>query len=160
METTPQREHQWLQTLVGEWTSEAEATMEPGKAPERFKGTETVRSLGGLWILAEGQGEMPGCGHATTLMTLGYDPQKKRYVGAWVGSMMTHLWVYDGALDAAEKVLTLDAEGPSMADHSVMATYRDVIERASDDHRILTSHVRGDDGTWHQFMTAHYRRKR
>ena len=74
--------------------------------------------------------------------------------------MMTHLWVYDGALDAAEKVLTLDAEGPSMADHSVMATYRDVIERASDDHRILTSHVRGDDGTWHQFMTAHYRRKR
>jgi len=160
METTPQREHQWLQTLVGEWTSEAEATMEPGKPPERFKGTETVRSLGGLWILAEGQGEMPGCGHATTLMTLGYDPQKKRYVGTWVGSMMTHLWVYDGALDAAEKVLTLDAEGPSMADHSVMATYRDVIERASDDHRILTSHVRGDDGTWHQFMTAHYRRKR
>jgi hypothetical protein len=160
METTPQREHQWLQTLVGEWTSEAEATMEPGKPPERFKGTETVRSLGGLWILAEGQGEMPGCGHATTLMTLGYDPQKKRYVGTWVGSMMTHLWVYDGALDAAEKVLTLDAEGPSMADHSVMATYRDMIERASDDHRILTSHVRGDDGTWHQFMTAHYRRKR
>jgi len=160
METTPQREHQWLQTLVGEWTSEAEATMEPGKPPERFKGTETVRSLGGLWILAEGQGEMPGCGHATTLLTLGYDPQKKRYVGTWVGSMMTHLWVYDGVLDAAEKVLTLDAEGPSMADHSVMATYRDVIERASDDHRILTSHVRGDDGTWHQFMTAHYRRKR
>ena len=160
MNTGPQKEHAWLQQLVGEWTSEAEATMEPGKPPERFKGTETVRSLGGLWILAEGQGEMPGCGHATTLMTLGYDPQKKRYVGAWVGSMMTHLWVYDGALDAAEKVLTLDAERPSMADHSVMATYRDVIERASDDHRILTSHVRGDDGTWHQFMTAHYRRKR
>jgi Protein of unknown function (DUF1579) len=160
MESTPQKEHRWLQTLVGEWTSEAEATMEPGKPPERFKGTETVRSLGGLWILAEGQGEMPGCGHVTTLMTLGYDPQKKRYVGTWVGSMMTHLWVYAGALDAAEKVLTLDAEGPSMADHSVMATYRDVIELASDDHRVLTSHVRGDDGKWHPFMTAHYRRKR
>ena len=58
---------------------------------------------------------MPGGGPATTLMTLGYDPEKKRFVGTWIGSMMTHLWIYDGALDAAGKVLTLDAEGPSFA---------------------------------------------
>src|SRR6266542_7081305 len=104
MKTEPQKEHQWLQKLVGEWTFEAEATMGPGKPTERAEGTESVRSLGGLWFLAEGQGEMPGGGAATTLMTLGYDPQKKRYVGAWIGSMMTHLWVYDGELDAAERV--------------------------------------------------------
>jgi len=91
-------------------------------------------------------------------MTLGYDPQKKRYVGTFIGSMMTHLWVYDGALDAAERVLTLDAEGPSMAAEGKMAKYQDVIELKSDDHRMLTSHVLGDDGTWHQFMTANYRR--
>jgi hypothetical protein len=160
MEATPQKEHQWLQRLVGEWTSEGEATMEPGKPPERFKGTETVRSLGGLWILAEGQGDMPGCGPATTLMTLGYDPRTKRYVGTFVGSMMTHLWVYEGTLDAGEKVLTLNVDGPSMSDPNVLAKYRDVIRIESDDHRILTSHVHGDDGTWQQFMTAHYRRKR
>ena len=46
MKTEPQKEHQWLQKLVGEWTCESEATMEPGKPPERFKGTESVRSLG------------------------------------------------------------------------------------------------------------------
>ena len=160
METIPQKEHQWLQKLVGEWTSEGEAKMDPAKPPERFKGTETVRSLGGLWILAEGQGDMPGCGPATTLMTLGYDPRTKRYRGTFVGSMMTHLWIYDGTLDAAEKVLTLDTEGPGMVDQSVMATYRDVVRLESDDHRILTSHMLGDDGTWQQFMTAHYRRKR
>jgi Protein of unknown function (DUF1579) len=163
METTaPQKEHQWLQKLVGEWTSEAEAAMEPGKPPETFKGTESVRSLGGLWVLAEGQGEMPGTGGtATTMMTLGYDPQKQRYVGTWIGSMMTHLWVYDGALDAAERVLTLEAEGPSMAaPEAKMAKYRDVIEFKNPDHRVLTSHMLGDDGTWHKFMTAHYRRKR
>jgi hypothetical protein len=155
----PQKEHQWLQKLVGEWTYEAEATMEPGKPPERFTGTESVRSLGGLWILAEGQGEMPGGGAATMIITLGYDPQKKGYVGTWVGSMMTHLWVYDGTLDAAERVLTLAAEGPSMAAEGKLAKYRDVIELKSDDHRVLTSHALGDDEKWNQFMTTHYRRR-
>ena len=59
MKTEPQKEHQWLQKLVGEWTYEGEATMEPGEPPAKMTGTESVRSLGGLWILAEGQGEMP-----------------------------------------------------------------------------------------------------
>jgi hypothetical protein len=160
MHSEPQKEHQWLHQLVGEWTSEGEATMGPGQPPERFKGTESVRSLGGLWILAEGQGEMPGGGPATTLMTLGYDPAKGRYVGTFIGSMMTHLWLYDGALDAAGRALALDAEGPSMAGDGTLARYRDVIEVRSDDHRVLTSHVLGDGRTWRPFMTAHYRRRR
>jgi hypothetical protein len=158
MKTEPQNEHHWLQKLVGEWIYETETTMEPG-TPPAFEGTESVRSLGGIWILAEGQGEMPGCGAATTMMTLGYDPQTKRYVGTWVGSMMTHLWVYDGELDAAERVLTLNAEGPAMSAEGKMAKYRDVIEFKSNDHRVLTSHVLGDDRNWHKFMTANYRRK-
>ena len=158
MKTEPQQEHQRLQPLVGEWTYEAEATMEPGQPPSTFTGSESVRSLGGVWILAEGRGEMPGCGAAMTVLTLGYDPQKQRYVGTWVGSMMTHLWVYDGALDAARRVLTLEAEGPSMAGDGTMATYRDVIELTDDDHRVLTAHVLGNDGTWQQFMTSNYRR--
>jgi hypothetical protein len=160
MMAEPQKEHEWLQKLVGEWTYESEATMEPGKPPERFSGTENVRSLGGLWILAEGQGEMPGGGTATTMMTLGYDPQKKRYVGTWVGSMMTYLWVYDGELDAAERVLTLNAQGPSMATEGKIAKYKDVIEFRNDNHRVLASHMLGDDGQWRGFMTANYRRKR
>ena len=96
MKIEPQREHEWLHKLVGEWTSEMEATMEPGKPPEKCTGTERVRSLGGLWIVGEGQGEMPGGGLATMILTLGYDPARKRYVGTWIGSMMSHLWVYDG----------------------------------------------------------------
>jgi Protein of unknown function (DUF1579) len=158
MKTEPQQEHQWLQQLVGEWTYEAEATMEPGQPPSKFTGAERVQSLGGLWILAKGQGEMPGCGAATTVLTLGYDPQQQRYVGTWIGSMMTHLWVYDGALEEAGRVLTLHAEGPHMAAEGKMARYKDVIEVKSDDHRVLTSHMLGDDGERHRFMVAHYRR--
>ena len=158
MKAEPQKEHHWLQKLIGEWTSEAEAAMEPGKPPEKFKGTERVRSLAGLWVVAEGEGEMPGGGRATTMMTLGYDPETKRYVGTWIGSMMTHLWVYAGALDPAERVLTLEVEGPDMAGAGKMAKYRDVIEFKNPDHRVLTSHVLRDDGAWQQFMTAHYQR--
>ena len=89
MNAETQKEHQWLQTLVGEWTYVSECSMAPGKAPEKFSGAENVRSLGDLWILCESTGQMPGGGTATMVMTLGYDPGKKRYVGTWVGSMMT-----------------------------------------------------------------------
>jgi hypothetical protein len=58
-------------------------------------------------------------------MTLGYDPAKKRFVGSFVASMMTFLWLYDGELDAAQKVLKLDAEGPSFAGEGKMAKYVD-----------------------------------
>jgi hypothetical protein len=133
--------------------------MEPDQPPEKSTGTESVRSLGDLWILAEGQGEMSGCGEANTLLTLGYDPQKQRYVGTWVGSMMTYLWLYDGELDAAERILTLNSDGPAMTGEGKMAKYRDVIEFKNDNHRVMSSHVLSDDGQWHQFMTVNYRRQ-
>lgn len=159
MNTEPQNEHQWLQKLVGEWTYETEAMMGPDQPPEKSTGVESVRSLGGFWVLAEGQGEMPGCGTVPTLMSLGYDPQKQRYVGTWIGSMMTQLWLYDGELDAAGRALALNSEGPAMTGEEKTAKYKDVIEFKSDDHRVLTSHMLGDDGEWHQFMTANYWRK-
>lgn len=160
MQSAPQKEHEWLQQLVGEWTAEMACSMGPGEPPSTFRGREAVRSLGGLWIVAEGQGEMPGGGTAVTLMTLGYDPRRQRFVGTWVGSMMTHMWLYEGVLDAAGKVLPLDCEGPSMAGDGGMARYRDVIEIRGPDERALTSHVLGEDGEWRQFMTAVYRRAR
>ena len=155
----PQAEHQWLQKLVGDWTFESECVMGPDQPPMKSSGTESVRSLGGLWTLGEGRGEMPGGGVGTTLMTLGYDPARKRFVGTFVGSMMTHQWVYDGALDPDGAVLTLDTEGPSFAGDGKLVKYQDIIEFRGDDLRVLSSQMLGDDGKWHRFMTANYRRK-
>lgn len=159
VQASPQEEHRWLQQLVGEWTSESEMAAAPDEPTETCKGTESVRSLGGLWIVAEGHGEMPGGDTATMLMTLGFDPRTGRYVGTWVGSMMTHMWLYDGELDSSGRVLTLNCVGPDMSPGMVpdrLVKYKDVIEIKAADHRILTSHRLGDDGKWHQFMTAHY----
>jgi hypothetical protein len=158
MNAEPQKEHQWLTRMVGEWEYEHEAIMGPGQPPMKSKGTQSVRTMGGLWILCEGSGEMPGGPPMTSLITLGYDPAKKRFVGSFIASMMTYLWLYDGGLDAAEKVLTLDAEGPSMTDPAKMAKYQDAFEVVNDDHYILRSYLLTDDGKWFQFMTAHYRR--
>jgi len=161
MKVEPRKEHGWLQKLVGDWTYEGDYVTEPGQPQSTFKGSETVRSLGEIWVVSEGQGEMPGGGAATTMATVGYDPRQERFVGTWIGSMMAHLWVYDGgSLDADAKALTLDAEGPSMAGDGTLAKYRDVIELESDDHRTLTSSVLGDDGGWRTFMTTRYRRKK
>src|SRR5690606_29170388 len=62
MQSEPQKEHRWLEKLVGDWTYESEAAWEPGKTPEKYTGTESVRSLGGLWVICEGQGDVPGGG--------------------------------------------------------------------------------------------------
>jgi hypothetical protein len=159
MKTEAQKEHHWLQRLVGNWTAEIEMVMEPGKPPQRSTGTDRVRSLGNLWVLCEGEGQMPdGGGTAQSLMTLGYDPRVQRFVGSFIGSVMAHMWTYDGTLDQAGKKLTLDTEGPGFADQSKLEKYRDVIEFLSDDHRTLTSYHLGENGQWDRFMTAHYRR--
>jgi len=160
MKAEPQKEHHWLDRLVGEWTYESEAPMAPGQPLVKHTGTESVRSLGGVWVLCEGRsapGETPE-ETGTTVMTLGYDPLKKRYVGTFIGSMMTYLWLYEGELDPTGRFLTLDAEGPSFTAEGKMAKYKDVIEFKSDDHRVLTSNYLDDDGKWNEFMTAHYRR--
>lgn len=153
----PRKEHQWLKRLAGEWTFEIEAAMSTGGEPERHTGTESVRSLGGVWVLLEGRDGGAEGGESVSLMTLGYDPAKEAFVGTFVSSMMTYLWIYDGGtLDG--DVLTLDAEGPSFTTEGEMARYRDTIELRGDDHRVLSSSYQNADGTWQHFMTSHYRR--
>ena len=101
---------------------------------------------------------MPDSGSMTSIMTLGYDPTRHRFVGTFVGSTKTYLWLYEGRRDAAETVLTLDTVGPSYTEEWGMARYRDTIEIRGDDHRVQTSSYLRYDGTWHLFMTTHYRR--
>lgn len=159
MNEKPQQEHRWLDKLIGDWTCEMECRMGPDQPPTTSRGTESVRSLGGLWTIGEGEGELPEGGTMNSVMTLGYDPKAGRYVGTFIASVMTHLWTYSGSVDESGRVLALDAEGPSFTGEGT-AKYQDRIEIVDDDHRIMTSQMLGDDGEWHRFMTAHYRRKK
>lgn len=160
MKVEPTKEHAWLHKLVGEWTMEGECGGEPGQPPMKTTGIERVRKLGDIWVIGEGEGEMPGGGIGRSVMTLGFDPTRGRFVGSWVGSMMNIFWKYDGSLDASGKVLTLESDGPNFADGGkTMTKFNDVIEWKSDDHRTLTGRMLVD-GKWTDLMTAHYRRKK
>jgi hypothetical protein len=161
MQSEPQKEHRLLEKLLGEWSGEFECDMGPDQPAARSKGTEVVRSIGGLFTVAEGQGDCPMTGKTVqSIMTLGYDPQRNRYVGAFICSMMTHLWRYEGTVDSTGRKLVLDTEGPDFTPgkEGSLAKYTDTLEFVDDDHRVLTSHILGDDGEWRQVMTGRYRR--
>lgn len=154
----PTQHHHWLLRLVGSWTFESECVMGPDQPLLKSSGSEVVRALGPLWVIGEGRGSMPGGQPSEMMITLGYDPAQDRFVGTWIGSMMTNMWVYRGSLDPAGRVLTLETEGPGF-DGSPSAAYRDTFEILAPDHRVLRSSTLGADGKWTTFMTAHYRRK-
>jgi hypothetical protein len=101
---------------------------------------------------------MPGGGRANTMLTIGYDPKKRHYVGTWLGSMMTQLWIYEGELDESNCTLTLRTEGPDFEVEGSTAKYKEVITLQSDDERSFESYVARGDGQWQKIMTAHYRR--
>lgn len=149
----PQAQHDFLQKMVGTWEVNA-ADIANGEV-----WTETCRSLNGIWFVAEGNGNMPGGERATTVLTLGYDPAKGRYVGTWFGTMMHHLWVYDGELSEDGKTLSLYTTGPDFAQQGKLCDYREQITFTDRDHRTFTSSAKQPDGSWKQFMQANYTRK-
>ena len=154
----PAEEHGWLQQLVGDWNWEHDIPAQEGQPAATYRGTETVRSIDGLWFIAEGGGDFGEAGNVTNIMTLGFDPSRRRYVGTFIGSMMTNLWVYEGEVDKSRNTLVLDTEGPSFTDPNVQAKYRDEMTIVDPDYRTLTSGYVDADGKWTVFMTAHYRR--
>ncbi len=154
----PSKEHAWLQQFVGEWEYSAELLMGEGMPAMQSKGTETVRAIGGFWIIGENKGDMMGMPF-TGVTTLGYDPEAKSYIGTWIDSMGSYLWRYTGSVDSTGKILTLESEGPSPMEAGKLAKFRDATEFKSKDHKVFTSSVQGADGTWVKMLTMDATRK-
>ncbi len=164
MQTQITEEHRWLHQLLGQWSFEVDCPAPDGTS-QKHTGVQAVRTLGDAWVLLDDRGPMPaeaGGGEALTQMTLGYDPDKGHFVGTFIASMMTHLWLYHrGTLDADRRTLTLEAEGPTFdGTPGRLASYRDVIEIVNSDERLLRGNIQNADGSWTCFMTARYRRVR
>jgi len=142
----PLPEHRLLKRLVGTWSVTA--------SDQQW--TEVVRSLNDVWFIAEANAEMPGAGATTTVMTLGYNALKGKYLGTWIGSMMDHMWVYEGEVSPDGKVLTLYTRGPDFQTEGVEQDYREDMAFIDDNTRTFTSSAKQADGSWKQFMEARY----
>ena len=155
----PQKEHEFLQKFAGEWTSEATASFGPDQPEMKCTGSATARMLGGFWMISEGKAEMMGM-PVESVLTLGYDTKKNKYVGTWTDSCHNYLWHYEGEVNEAGDTLTLDTEGPNpMLPGEKMYKYREVVEFKDKDHYVFSSMMQGEDGKWITFMTANFKRK-
>ncbi|QLF69768.1 DUF1579 domain-containing protein [Peteryoungia desertarenae] len=155
----PTEHHRVLDRLVGDWlylTSSGMEGYDPDDPQKRW--IEKVRSIGGLWVVAEMEGGLGEGMRGTMIMTLGYDPREGCYVGSWIGSMMDKFWVYKGFLENDGQTLVLEAEGPGMDDPSRTDFYRDVIHFIDDDRRTFSGSVRQPDGSFKTFMTSEAKR--
>jgi hypothetical protein len=153
----PTSHHEWLHQLAGTWDLKHECRMGPDQPPSMVTGRVETRQVGPLWTLIDCHGETPEGGRWHSLFTLGYDAEKKKFVGTFVASMMTFLWIYEGDLDAEGKVLTLNVEGPSF-DGQGMAQYQDIFEIVDQNHWILRSKMLNPSGQWVEFLVGHHRR--
>jgi hypothetical protein len=155
----PGKEHEWLKPLEGTWDVACKFHMDPSQAPMEMKGVETSKlDLGGFWLLSEFKGEMfgkPFEGRSTT----GFSPQKKKFVGTWIDSMVPHLFVSEGELDAAGKVLTMIAEALDMATGKPTQE-RWVLEILDKDTHTFTFYGPGTDGKERKTGEMKYTRKK
>src|SRR5579864_3290251 len=78
MGTKPLKEHEWLKQLVGEWKAESEMNM-PDGSKTTAKGTDSVKSLGGLFSFHHAQLTMADGGKIEVYAALGYDVTFKEY---------------------------------------------------------------------------------
>ncbi|GAA0649128.1 DUF1579 domain-containing protein [Brevundimonas lenta] len=156
--TEPTEQHRWLQALEGDWTWESWSIPEDPKC--RWSGAETVSRYGDLWTVFEGKAQTPEGTDASSLrITLGYDPDKAKFVGSFISTMMASFWAYEGTLDPDGRILRLKARGPRFDGKPGEADYEDLIEVVSPDERYLRGTMQADDGTWTEFMVTRYRRK-
>lgn len=147
----------WLAPLAGNWNLEHIGRMGPDGEAYVTRGTLTGRWIGERWWVGESNWSGEEGGTHTSIMTLGYNPEADRFVATFIGSMMSHLWVYDGHVDPSTGRLVMVVDGPSFAGEGT-STYEDSVEIVNPDHWILRSRVKLPSGEWFEFMEGHHRR--
>lgn len=155
----PAKEHEYLKQFEGKWEAVSRFMMEPGKPAVESKGTETgTMTCNGLWLVFEYRGEMMGqtfTGHGT----MGYDLQKKKFVGSWIDSMATGLFIAEGTSDEKGTVFTMVMEGTDpMTGKTLKMKQVSVIK--DKDTKTLTFSMPGPDGKDMMIGTIEYKRKK
>lgn len=148
----PLPEQAILKKFEGEWKATSECKAGPDQT-FTCQSTMKGRMLGHNWVIAESEASM-GDEKVHAMLTLGYDPTTKKYVGTWVDSAMNHLWKYSGEVNKEGTKISLFAEGPNLLAGGKVTKFEDAYEFKSDDEIHITSKILTEDGQWVQFMSG------
>jgi len=106
---TPGEIHRRLAALEGKWETKTKAWMEPGGPPSEGTGTcEQRMLLGGRYLQQEYTGDMMGSTFSG-INILGYDNHTKKYVSAWIDSMSTGVYFFEGTGDGDGGTVTQES---------------------------------------------------
>jgi hypothetical protein len=103
---TPGEPHKRLASMAGSWDTKTKSWIEPNKPPMETTGTcDQKMVLDGRFLQSECSGEMMGSQFSGIGVT-GYDNHTKKYVTAWMDSMDTGIFYFEGTESPDGKVIT------------------------------------------------------
>jgi hypothetical protein len=152
----PQKEHELLQKLAGNWKAEFALSM-PGAPPMESEARVESELLGKLWIVTRYDDPQMSGGAFHGAELFGYEPDKKRYVSAWVDNQDASMTLQEGTYDPATRTLAMSGSGkdPMSGRES---TSRSTMVWSDDDHRVQQMFVPGAGGDEVQMFTITYTR--
>lgn len=109
----PTEQHKQILAGVGDWEGTVTMFDVPEMKPEPIPAKEKITAIGGFWILSQFESSFMGqpyhgSGH------IGYDAEKKKYVGTWVDSMSGWFSKMEGDIDPKTKMLVMRWDAPNM----------------------------------------------
>lgn len=151
------KEHEVLKEGVGTWDYVMKFKMGPDAPEQEVKGVETITMLGEFWnifdIKTDNMMGMKWHGHGT----LGYDADKKKYIGTFIENMGPHRMLGEGTMEG--KVLTMIWDG---IDHETgkPGKMKEVSERKDKDNGTMVMTKIGADGKESPMFSITYTRKK
>ena len=149
----PTPQHEMLAKKVGTWNTTMSVPGEPDT-----KGTCTSKMLGGFWLVEDLEAEimnMPYHGHGLT----GYDPEKKKFIGAWVDSMTPSMMTFEGEYDEKTKTLTYEVPGKNPMTGETHVEKHET-KFISDDEYTFRMLWPGENDTMQEILKVRYERQK
>lgn len=107
----PSDAHRFVQEAVGTWKVACTYYMDPTQPPMECEATDTIEAVGPFWTVSRFVCPLPDNNELVGKATLGYDPNKGKYVGFWIDSCTTTPFYYEGDYDADSKTLAMSGSG-------------------------------------------------
>jgi len=155
----PGKEHEALKVFEGDWTFQGRFFMDPAQPPMEMNGTETSKMiLGGWYLNSEVKSTFAGAPFEGR-WTMTYTLFKKKYQATWIDSMMPHVFVSEGDVDATGKIYTFHGEGFDPATgKSIQEKW--VMEVKDADNHVMSFYAPGADGKERKTGEITYKKKK